>query len=189
MQSLLHDITDWGSSLNKQVSGGILYFHQHTIPWVHYGGKSGQNTQGQILEAGTEAESMEEHGLLACSSWLVQPTFLQHQDHHPAQGGTILSRLSPLVAIINQENAPQACLWYFLNWVSSSHVWWDAHLYAVNMSYYHWFIKNLIWPIARQNIARREIQREIEREKGQSLGGASSYQRSKMWGIKPQASW
>ena len=27
----------------------------------------------------------------------------------------------------------------------------DAPLYAVNMSYYHWLIKKLVWPIARQN--------------------------------------
>ena len=43
---------------------------------------------------------------------------------------------------------------------------WDALLYAVNVSYYHWLIKKLIWPIARQNRARQEIQTEIKGEKG-----------------------
>ena len=33
------------------------------------------------------------------------------------------------------------------------------------MFYYHWLIKKLIWPIARQNIARWKIQPEI-RERG-----------------------
>ena len=29
---------------------------------------------------------------------------------------------------------------------------WDASLYAVSVFYYHWLIKKLIWPIARQDI-------------------------------------
>ena len=45
----------------------------------------------------------------------------------------------------------------------------DAPLYAVNMFYYHWLIKNLLWPMAGQNIARREIQTELRRKKAESV--------------------
>ena len=37
-------------------------------------------------------------------------------------------------------------------------VMWDAPLYAVNIFYYHWLIKKLLWSVARQNIVRWEIQ-------------------------------
>ena len=40
-------------------------------------------------------------------------------------------------------------------------------LYAVNMFYYYWLIKKLLWPIAGQNIARIE---KIFRESRQSHG-------------------
>ena len=33
---------------------------------------------------------------------------------------------------------------------------WDAPLYAVNMFYYNWLIKKLLWPMAGQNTARLE---------------------------------
>jgi hypothetical protein len=40
-------------------------------------GKSGQELkQGSNLEAGADAEAMENYCLLACSSWLAQPVFL-----------------------------------------------------------------------------------------------------------------
>lgn len=51
---------------------------------------------------------------------------------------------------------------------------WDALLCAVHMFYYQWFIRNLIWQIARQNRARK-IQAEIEWEKRWNQGGVSSH--------------
>ena len=41
---------------------------------------------------------------------------------------------------------------------------WDSPLYAINMFYYHCLIKKLLWPMVGQNIARQEIQAEIEEE-------------------------
>ena len=38
--------------------------------------KTGQELQGRNLEAGTEAEAMEEHCLLVCSPWLTPSAFL-----------------------------------------------------------------------------------------------------------------
>ena len=38
-------------------------------------------------------------------------------------------------------------------------------LYAVNMFYYQWLIKKLLWLMAVQNVAREEIQAEIEEER------------------------
>ena len=49
---------------------------------------------------------------------------------------------------------------------------WDAPLYAVNMFYYHWLIKKLLWPMAGQNIAKWEIQAEIRAERRWSQGDA-----------------
>jgi hypothetical protein len=43
------------------------------------------NTQGRTMEAGIEAEAMEECCLLTQSPWLAQPAFLQHP-RVPAQG-------------------------------------------------------------------------------------------------------
>ena len=41
--------------------------------------------------------------------------------------------------------------------------------YAVNMFYYHWLIKKLIWSRVSQNRARREIQAKIQgRKKAES---------------------
>ena len=34
------------------------------------------------------------------------------------------------------------------------------------MFYYYWLIKKLFWPMARQNIAKREIQADREKEGG-----------------------
>ena len=44
----------------------------------------------------------------------------------------------------------------------------DVLLYAVNVFYYNWLIKTLIWTITRQNRARWEIQAEIQGEERQS---------------------
>ena len=38
---------------------------------------------------------------------------------------------------------------------------WDSPLDAVNMFYYHWLIKKMLWPMSEQNIAKWEIQAEI----------------------------
>ena len=37
-----------------------------------------EGSQGRNLVAGAEAEAMEEYFLLACSSWLAPPAFLEH---------------------------------------------------------------------------------------------------------------
>ena len=37
---------------------------------------------------------------------------------------------------------------------------WDSPLYVVNMFYYHWLIKMLIWLMAGQNTAKQGIQRD-----------------------------
>lgn len=36
---------------------------------------------GRNLEAGAGSEAIEEHCLLACSSWFIQPAFLHNHDH------------------------------------------------------------------------------------------------------------
>lgn len=51
-----------------------IYFISQFI--VHHGGKLGM--QGRDLEAGAEAETMEECCSLACSSWLAHLHFLHH---------------------------------------------------------------------------------------------------------------
>ena len=51
-------------------------------------------------------------------------------------------------------------------------VMWDTPLYSVNTFYYYWLIKKLLWPTAGQNIARWEIQAEIEEERRWSHGDA-----------------
>ena len=33
---------------------------------------------------------------------------------------------------------------------------WDSPLYAMNIFYYYWLIKKLLWPMAGQNIGRQE---------------------------------
>ena len=42
---------------------------------------------------------------------------------------------------------------------------WDSPLYAMNMFYYHWLIKKMLWPMAGQNIARQESQTETGKKK------------------------
>ena len=44
------------------------------------------------------------------------------------------------------------------------HLMWDTLLCAMNISYYHWLIKNLVWPILRHNRAKEEIEAEIEKK-------------------------
>ena len=56
----------------------------------------------------------------------------------------------------------------------------DSPPYAVNMFYYHWLIKKLLWPMARQNIARWEIQAEIEKEECGVRETSHSSQKRKM---------
>ena len=34
---------------------------------------------------------------------------------------------------------------------------WDYRVYAMNMFYYHWLFKKMLWAIDQQNIARQEI--------------------------------
>lgn len=61
-----------------------------------------ERKQGKSLETGTEAGTMEEHYLLACTIPLIM---------HPrvtSTGGTTHSTLNHLTSIINQENASQA---------------------------------------------------------------------------------
>ena len=48
---------------------------------------------------------------------------------------------------------------------------WNSPLNDVNMFYYHWLIKKLIWPMEKQDIVRQENQAEIE-ERRQSQADA-----------------
>lgn len=64
-------------------------------------------SQGRNLEA--KIKAMEEHGLLACSLPLAQPTSSILQDHMPKDGNTHNDLATP-TSIIKQENAPQTCL-------------------------------------------------------------------------------
>ena len=43
---------------------------------VYHVGEVRAETQCRSLEAGTKAEVVEEHFLLACSLWLTQPSFV-----------------------------------------------------------------------------------------------------------------
>ena len=58
---------------------------------------------------------------------------------------------------------------------TNSGVMWDFPI--VCCEYYHWLIKKLLWSMAGQNIARWEIQAEMEEERRQSQGEA-------MWLLK-----
>ncbi|KAL6082586.1 hypothetical protein STEG23_001617 [Scotinomys teguina] len=57
------------------------------------------------LEAATEAEG-KDCGLLAFSSRLAQPAFLQHPGHKP-RSDTAYSEMAFPTPVKNQENAPQ----------------------------------------------------------------------------------
>jgi hypothetical protein len=57
--------------------GGKCLFSLHFHIGVHHQRKSGQALkQGRNLEAGADAEAMEECCLLTCFPWLVQLAFL-----------------------------------------------------------------------------------------------------------------
>lgn len=59
---------------------------------------------GRNLEAGTEAETVEEYYLLACTAGSLYTT----QKHLP-RTATTHKELGPSTSIINPENSPQAC--------------------------------------------------------------------------------
>ena len=43
---------------------------------------------------------------------------------------------------------------------------WDAPLYDVNMFYYHWLVRNLLYPMAWKNIVRWKSQTEYWEKEG-----------------------
>ena len=45
---------------------------------------------------------------------------------------------------------------------------WDVFLYAVNKSYYHWLIKKLVWPIARQIEPGRKSKQKYRGKRAES---------------------
>ena len=45
-------------------------------------------------------------------------------------------------------------------------VMWDGPLYAVNMFYYHWLIKKLLWADCRIEQGRNSMQRQRRKEAG-----------------------
>ena len=45
---------------------------------------------------------------------------------------------------------------------------WGTLLYAVNMIYFHWLMKKLLWPMTEENIARQKIQTDTRRKKAKS---------------------
>lgn len=55
---------------------------------------------GRNIEVGADAESIEELCLLACSSWLVKPSFLQKQGQQP-RDGTTRNGLGSFLSITN----------------------------------------------------------------------------------------
>lgn len=58
----------------------------------------------QNWEAGTEAEAMEAHRLLACSSCLAQSPFLHNPETPTYSDGTTHSVLGSHTSTIHQEN-------------------------------------------------------------------------------------
>jgi len=78
---------------------GLLGLHFQIV--VHHRRKSGQElTQDRNLEAGADAEAVEEGCLLACFPWLSQPASYRTQDHQP-RDGTAHSGLGPPSSITN----------------------------------------------------------------------------------------
>ena len=63
----------------------------YTAPSESFFERSQGKNSGWNLEAGTEAEPMEEPCLLNCSLWCTQPAFLELQD---LQRGLVLARVS-----------------------------------------------------------------------------------------------
>lgn len=64
--------------------------------------------QGRNLKAGTEEEAMEEHCLLACSSWVGQFAFL-HNAGPPVQRNHCALWTGPFQLTTNQGNVPKTC--------------------------------------------------------------------------------
>jgi len=53
--------------------------------FINQGSQDRTSNKAGNLEAGTDAEAMEEYSLPACSLWLAQPVFLENPGP-PAQG-------------------------------------------------------------------------------------------------------
>ena len=77
----------------------FFYLTAYSLPWR----KIKVESQGRNLEAGTEAESVEECCSLDCSPWLAQPAFIYNPGpsaqgwHYPQWDGSFYT---------NQENVP-----------------------------------------------------------------------------------
>lgn len=80
---------------------GFILTYSYTSRFVIEGNWAG--TQGKGLEAGTEAEILDEYQLLTWSPCLVHPDFLYYPGPVP-KSGLIVSELDPPTFIINQEN-------------------------------------------------------------------------------------
>ena len=66
-----------GKKKTKSNLGGKVLFHLHLGITICHLGKSQQELrQGRNLEAGNEAQAMEECCLVARFSWFAQPAFL-----------------------------------------------------------------------------------------------------------------
>ena len=65
---------------------------------------------------------------------------------------------------------------------------WDSPLYAINMFYYHWLIKKLLWPMTERIYVGRKTKFKAGRRKVVSRCYGLSYQRRKTPNItgKPQ---
>ena len=55
------------------------------------------------MEVGTEAETMQEYPLLACSPWLSPIAFVFTTQNHLPMGDTAHSWLLPSTSVIDQE--------------------------------------------------------------------------------------
>jgi len=64
-------------------------------------------TQDRDPEAGTEAETTQQHCLLTCSPWLTQFAFLNTTQDHLLMWGPAHSVLVLPTSIMNQGNTPQ----------------------------------------------------------------------------------
>ena len=76
----------------------ILHFHVISQSFRKSKARGGQE---QNLEMGTEAKTLEEHNLLACSLGFAQPVFF-YNSRPPVHCG-----LCHLTSTINEENAPK----------------------------------------------------------------------------------
>ena len=87
------------------LQGRTVLISSCTLQSIMKGVRAG--TQSGNLEAGTEAETMKEHCLMACSSGSHSVCIFTplRKDHLP-QGGTTLSGLGPSTSNSHQENDP-----------------------------------------------------------------------------------